>query len=167
MDSFVDWYLINEIAKNYDAVFLTSCYMNLKRGGKLKMGPIWDFDIAFGGYPWDPQASIANAVEGFHVKNTLWYSRLFEDPAFLARVKERFNEIYAERQKILDYIDLKAMFLSGKVVEDNRLWGTISNGDSDVSVVKTEYNNYVSDLKNWITDRLAWLNTNINALTAQ
>lgn len=85
----------------------------------------------------------------------------------MARVKERFNEIYAERQKILDYIDLKAVFLSGKVVEDNRLWGTISNGDSDVSVVKTEYNNYVSDLKNWITDRLAWLNTNINALTAQ
>ena len=59
------------------------------------------------------------------------------------------------------------MFLSGKVVEDNRLWGTISNGDSDVSVVKTEYHNYVSDLKNWITARLAWLNTNINALTAQ
>ena len=167
MDSFVDWYLINEIAKNYDAVFLTSCYMNLKRGGKLKMGPIWDFDIAFGGYPWDPQASIANTVEGFHVKNTLWYSRLFEDPAFLARVKERFNEIYAKRQKILDYIDAKAMFLSGKVVEDNRLWGTISNGDSDVSVVKTEYNNYVSDLKNWITARMEWLNTNINALTAQ
>ena len=46
MDSFVDWYLICEIARSNDAVFFTSCYMNLTRGGKLKMGPIWDFDTA-------------------------------------------------------------------------------------------------------------------------
>ena len=167
MDSFVDWYLINEIAKNYDANFQTSCYMNLKRGGKLKMGPIWDFDIAFGGYPWEPQAAIANDVEGFNVKNVEWYSRLFKDPVFLARVKVRFNKIYSERQKILDYIDSKAKFLSGKVVEDNKLWGTISGDVSNVSAVKTEYNNYVSNLKTWITARFEWLHIHINVLTAQ
>ena len=48
LDSFVDWYLINEIAKNNDAVLYTSCYMNHNEGGKLCMGPVWDFDIAFG-----------------------------------------------------------------------------------------------------------------------
>lgn len=48
MDSFVDWYLIHEIAKNNDSQLMSSCYMNLKRGGKLKMGPVWDFDIGFG-----------------------------------------------------------------------------------------------------------------------
>ena len=45
--SFVDWYLINEIVKNGDAAFYTSTYMNLKRGDKLKMGPLWDFDTSF------------------------------------------------------------------------------------------------------------------------
>ena len=141
--------------------------MNLKRGGKLKMGPIWDFDIAFGGYPWDPQSAIANDIEGFHVKNTLWYSRLFEDPTFVARVKERFNEIYAERQRILDYIDSKAMILSGKIIEDHKIWGTISSAGADASVVKTDYNNNVNSLKSWIKARLEWLNININALSAQ
>jgi hypothetical protein len=26
----------------------SSCYLNLRRGDKLKMGPLWNFDIAFG-----------------------------------------------------------------------------------------------------------------------
>ena len=167
MDSFVDWYLINEIAKNNDANFMTSCYMNLKRGGKLKMGPLWDFDLAFGGYPWEPQSAIANDTEGFYIKDVLWYSRLFEDPAFVARVKARFNEIYAERQRILDYIDSKAKFLSGKIIEDNKKWGTISSSGADVSVVKAEYNDCVNSLKSWIKARLEWLKININALNAQ
>ena len=47
IDSFVDWYIIHEISKNEDSMFHFSTYMNLQRGGKLKMGPIWDFDIAF------------------------------------------------------------------------------------------------------------------------
>ena len=48
MDSFVDWYLINEITHNPDATMLYSCYLHFKRGGKIHMGPIWDFDLAFG-----------------------------------------------------------------------------------------------------------------------
>ena len=48
VNSFVDWYLVNEIAKNNDAVFWSSCYMNVSPNGKIKMGPLWDFDIAFG-----------------------------------------------------------------------------------------------------------------------
>ena len=39
--SFVDWYLINEITKNNDACFFSSCYLNITPGGKLKMGPLW------------------------------------------------------------------------------------------------------------------------------
>ncbi|MCS2404190.1 CotH kinase family protein [Bacteroides salyersiae] len=35
--SFVDWYLINEITKNNDACFFSSCYLNITPGGKLKM----------------------------------------------------------------------------------------------------------------------------------
>ena len=29
-------------------LFFSSCYMNITPGGKLKMGPVWDFDIALG-----------------------------------------------------------------------------------------------------------------------
>ena len=165
MDSFVEWYLINEISKNNDAIFYTSCYMNLKRGGKLKMGPLWDFDVAFGGY-WDNERgrTISNVTENFYIKNVAWFHRMFQDPAFVARVKERFNEIYAQRQKIFDHIDDNAAKLINKIYEDNRLWGQICDPSSSDSEVKVAYQAKVDALKAWISARLEWLNTNINNL---
>lgn len=162
MDSFVDWYLINEIAKNPDAAFSTSCYMNLKPGAKLKMGPIWDFDIGFSNDPWGESRPTMSA-EGFYVKNATWYNRLFQDPSFVARVKERFNVFYTNKQNILDHIDLEAAVLINKIYEDNKLWGTITSTSASVDEVKTVYQSKVDYLKDWLASRLEWLNTNLNA----
>ena len=164
MDSFVEWYLINEISKNNDAVFYTSCYMNLKRGGKLKMGPLWDFDIAFGGYPWNPETVTSNKTEGFYIKNVKWYSRLFQDPAFVTKVKERFNYYYTNRQQIYDHIDANAATIKEKIYEDNKMWGTICDKSATEDEVKTTYQEKVDYLQNWIETRMVWLNENINAL---
>ena len=46
--SFIDWYLINEVTKDNDAIFFSSVFMNYIPGGKLKMGPVWDYDISLG-----------------------------------------------------------------------------------------------------------------------
>ena len=139
MSSFVDWYLINEIAKNNDAAFYTSCYMNLKRGSKLKMGPLWDFDIAFGGYPWPEWAPNVNDVEGYHIKNVGWYNRMFQDPFFLSLVKERFNDFYSRKQDMLDHIDSKAAIIIEKVIEDNKLWGRITDKTASNEEVKVAF----------------------------
>ena len=165
MDSFVDWYLINEISKNNDAIFYSSCYMNLKRGSKLKMGPLWDFDLAFGGYPTEPRASeISNVVENFYIKNVKWYKQLFKDPAFVARVKERFNYFYSRKQDIFDHIDTNSSILIDKIYEENKLWGRVCNRNRTEEEVKEAYQAKVDYLKQWVSDRLDWLNTNINAL---
>ena len=154
MSSFVDWYLINEIAKNPDANFSTSCYMNYKPGGKLKMGPLWDFDLGFSNYPWAYINPTIMNSDGFYVKNASWYSRLFEDPVFVEKVKERFNSIYTNKQEIYDHIDAKAAILINKVAEDNKLWGTITDATSSVDDVKTAYQEKVDYLKAWIEARL-------------
>ena len=46
--SFVDWFIVNEISKNQDARSYSSIYFNYIPGEKIKMGPVWDFDLAFG-----------------------------------------------------------------------------------------------------------------------
>ena len=165
MDSFVDWYLINEISKNADAcVLFSSCYMNLKRGGKLKMGPLWDFDLSFGGYPWSPTDTWANDVEGFKLKSTPWFSRLFEDPIFISRVKERFAYFYDNKQTLYDHIDEGAQKLVNKVEEENKLWGRITDKTASSDEVKNSYQEKINYLKSWLASRLDWLNTNLNAL---
>ena len=39
--------LINEIAKNVDAQWYSSIFLHWVPGGKISMGPIWDFDLGF------------------------------------------------------------------------------------------------------------------------
>ena len=49
VDSFVDYFLLNEFFGNYDAGN-HSTYMYKESGGKLHIGPVWDFDQAMNNY---------------------------------------------------------------------------------------------------------------------
>jgi len=168
LDSFVEWYLITEITRCVDACELfSSCYMNLKRGGKLKMGPVWDYDLAFGNYPNAGMGqSNNNSPTGFHLKTSTkgWFPRLFEDPAFVAKVKERMGVYYENKQLFMDHVDSQAALLVGKVYEDNKLWGTIGSVGMPQSRILALYQQDVSNLKTWLDTRLDWLYTNINNL---
>ena len=46
-ESLIDFFLLNEISKNIDGYRL-STFMYKEKGGKLTLGPIWDFNLAFG-----------------------------------------------------------------------------------------------------------------------
>ena len=153
MDSFVDWYLINEIAKNNDAVLYSSCYMNLKRGGKLKMGPLWDFDIAFGNINYNDNF----VPEGFWIKNASWFSRLFKDPAFVAKVKERFDFFYSHRNDIMRDINENAEYLRYAVQENENKWHTLYNYTWPNYNIWGNHQNEIQSMKEWLNTRFEWL----------
>lgn len=153
VNSFVDWYLVNEITKNNDAVFYSSCYMNLKPGGKLKMGPIWDFDIALGNVNYNNNQDYT----GFWVKNAMWISRLFDDPAFVAKVKARWPYFKAKENDILAFINKNAADLKWSVVENNNKYNTLYNYTFPNYAIWGSYNNEVLYMKTWLHNRIAWL----------
>lgn len=161
VSSFVEWYLINEIAKNNDASFWTSCYMNLSRGGKLKMGPIWDFDIAFGNINYNGN----NTPEGFMIKNKAsWYARLFKDENFVAKVKERFNYYYENKNVLFDEVNENASYLKYSVVENNAVWNTLYEYTWPNYAIWGSYDNEVAYLKQWIEARMEWLKAEFDAM---
>ena len=157
IDSFVDWYLINEIAKNQDGAFRTNCLMNLERGGKLKMGPLWDFEDAFGGVA-------SSDYYGFVVKNVNWYARLFEDPTFVARVKERFNYFYEHQQDILSEINANAEYLKYSVQENDNRWNVLADYKSYTSDSWVIYGTLVANMKYWLVSRMDWLKKEFDAM---
>ena len=161
VESFVDWYLINEITKNPDSRFFTSCYMNLSREGKLKMGPLWDFDIAFGNIDYHPQVI---GLEGFWVKTSPWLTRLFEDPAFVSLVKERFAYFYGKQNEIFLEINRNAEYLQYAAIENNNKWGTLYNYTWPNYEILGKYQNEVQSMKNWLSRRFEWLNTALSEL---
>lgn len=150
MDSFVDWYLINEIAKNRDGALEANCVMNLQRGGKLKMGPLWDFERAF-----DKNSS--TDPFGFVVKDATWFARLFQDPAFVARVKERFDYFYGHQQDIISEINANAGYLKYAVTENDNRWNTFAPYTSPTISTWAAYGMMVNNMKSWLVSRMDWL----------
>lgn len=153
MDSFVDWYLINEISRNNDAIFFTSCYMHAAPNGKLFMGPLWDYDLAFGNYSGN-----SSKYEGFYIKDNIgWYIRLFADPAFKQRVKERFDYFYSLKDEIMSEINDNASYLELSAIENNNKWGILYNPHSYGYMIPGSYYNEVNYLKQWLNNRFEWL----------
>ena len=72
-DSFIDYLLVSELSKNVDGAQL-SIFMNRKTGGKMNMGPLWDYDLALGNadYPTSNQA----LPIGWYLVNREGYSQL-------------------------------------------------------------------------------------------
>lgn len=148
MDSFVDWYLINEIAKNEEGAFSADCYMNMKRDGKLRMGPLWKMEKSFG---YDE-----SSTSGFLIKEAKWFDRLFQDPAFVAKVKERFTHFYNHKNDILKEIDADAYYLRNAIPENNNKWEVFEA--YTLSELNRQYKNEVTAMKSWLEKRLDWLN---------
>jgi hypothetical protein len=155
MDSFVDWYLIQEIGKNLDGNFDTSCYMHLARGGKLKMGPIWDMDVAYGNINQANQTCYD--PKEFYIKYTKWYDRLFKDPVFVARVKERFNFFYSHMNDILAHVNADAQYLKYSAEENNDVWHLLNVKTWSNYNIWGSYQNEVQELKEWFVTRMEWL----------
>ncbi len=153
VESVVDWYLINEIAKNQDARSYSSIYLNLIPGQKLKMGPIWDFDLGFGNVNY----SECEYPTNFWVKYHAWINRMFEDPDFISRVKERFVYFKNNEDHLLDYIDNSASHLQLAQYENDNRWNVFGNWIWPNAVVFDTHQEEVNYLKNWLIQRMEWL----------
>ena len=160
VNSFIDWYLINEITKNNDAIFYSSVYMNYTLGGKLKMGPVWDYDISLGNINYNNNET----TDGFWIKNAIWYSRLFEDPNFISKVKSRFNYFYDNRDLFQEHINLNSFYLNQSIERNFYKWPILGIYVWPNNVFFSTHNEEVTYLKEWLNKRLEWLNDNLNEL---
>jgi hypothetical protein len=153
VDSFVDWYLIHEITKSVDAQGFSSIYMNIIPGEKLKMGAIWDFDLAFGNMDY----ASPEFPTGFWMKDNVWIARLFEDPSFGKKVKERFAYYRDNEAHIVSVIDQYAKKLERSQRENDKVWKTIGIYVWSNPVWFSTYALEVEHLKDWFSQRMEWL----------
>lgn len=160
LDSFVDWYLISEITKNTDSQSWSSMFVNVMPGEKIKMGPLWDFDLSFGNVDY----SDAQYSDGFWVKFHPWFERLFQDPAFVEKVKTRFSYFKQNQDLILTKIDGYAEQLQWAQQENDSEWQTIGRAVWPNPVVFDTYQEEVDHLKAWYSDRMVWLETALGEL---
>lgn len=159
VDSFIDYWIVFEVMGNHELGNPGSVYYHCKKDGKLVAGPCWDFDWGVLSYSTSPQART-----GLINRGACWYARLFEDPAFAARVRERFNELLPQLQTIPAYIDELEKMLAPSAEENFKMWnpaddasqngGRIINGDERmtyyeaVAVLKANYQERLTVIAN-------------------
>lgn len=158
MPSFIDWYLIQEISKTVDSQWYSSIYFNYIPGEKIKMGPLWDFDLSYGNVDY----ADATYAEGFWVKDNPWYQRLFEDPNFENQVKERFMYFYNNMDIIIDKIDGYEDYLTRAQEENYQKWPTLGTYVWPNPVYYDTHAEEVDHLKDWLTTRMNWLHNQYN-----
>ena len=161
VDSFIDYWIIFEVMGNHELGNPGSVYYHCKPGGKLVAGPCWDFDWGVLSYYTSPQAR-----NGLINRGACWYARLFEDPAFAARVRTRFNELLPQLQTIPAYIDELEKELALSAQENFKLWnpaedasqngGHIINGDENLS-----FHDAVARLRANYEERLSVIQKNL------
>jgi spore coat protein CotH len=160
MDSFIDWFLISEITKNVDSMFFSSIFLNVMPGEKIKMGPLWDFDLSFGNVDY----ADSRYPEGWWVKYNPWYERLFEDPAFVEEVRNRFEYFNNNRDYILNKIDTYAEKLKWAQKENDDKWQTIGVYVWPNPVIFDTYQEEVDHMKAWYETRMDWLESALDDL---
>ena len=162
--SFVDYMLMAEIASNADAYAL-STYYHKDRGGKLRAGPVWDYNLTYGNDLFDffgtPYDRSHTDVWQFNYSNTgsFFWGDLFNNSTFKCYLAKRFDELTKEGQPLSfnylsNLIDNTAELISEAVMRENEKWDTIDNFSGEIATMKV-----------WIQERIAWMRNDLGAFS--
>ena len=156
VDSLIDWFLINEIAKTADSRWYSSIYFSYIPGEKIKMGPIWDFDLSYGNLNY----SDAQYTSNFYVKQNNWIDKLYQDEVFVEKVKIRYSYYHSKLDDIKNKIDEFAKYIDKSQKANFERWDILGVYVWPNPVYDLTYEEEVERLKNWIEERMNWLNSN-------
>ncbi len=178
VESFIDFAIINELTRNVDGYRLSTFLYKDKdsKDGRLYLGPIWDFNLAFGnadycqggstrGWAWD----FNTICNGDWFLIPFWWKRLLRDPDYVVQFQNRWNELRVgpfSDDAIMNYIDSVETVLEEPQQRNFSQWPILSNYVWPNNFIGHTYENEMNYLKNWISDRLAWLDSNIAGLEA-
>lgn len=170
VDSFINYYIIQELSKNVDGNTRKSTFLTKKKGEKLEMYHVWDFDLAFGNADYF-EGAVGNGPENWWIKSygcqgyhTGWYWRLFQDPAFVNKVKSRWAELKPELELIPDFIDFWAAELQDAPARNFQKWRILNIYVWPNVKIPGTYQGEVDYLKEFYTARLNWIDENLAKL---
>lgn len=161
--SFVDFMLLNELVSNVDA-YQYSTYFHKDRGGKLRAGPIWDFNLTYGNdlLDWGLDRSKTNVWQFSNGDNegAKFWTDLFAESKFKCYLSKRWNEL-VQTGKSFNYssleqsIDDAANYITEAKNRDNIKWGALRNFATEVASIKT-----------YLSTRISWMTTNLGSFSA-
>ena len=166
VDSLIDWVILHELTYNLDCCFRRSCYLIKEKGGKLKMGPIWDFDLAFGNFYRYKSGDWATIGEEDGYVGITWMNYLIEDEAFMEKFTARWNEIKGPLlKKALDSVEYMAELVEPSAEMNFQVWDILGVKIPSQPEAHNKYDTYdkmIGRLKKFLQNRYNWLDEQLN-----
>lgn len=176
MQSFTDYFIVNEVARNNDG-FKKSFYFYKDRDGidkRINCGPVWDFDWAWKNID---ECSIFANTDGSgwayevndcypDVNSPGWHIRLLQDTLFANQLRcrwELFRHNMLHTDTLMNWVDANATYLMQAQQRHYTRWPILglNVGTPVIPPIPTTFQGHIDDFKNWIQLRINWLDENI------
>jgi len=153
MNSFIDYLMVNEIVLNWELFHPKSVFFYKDKNGKISVGPLWDFDWSYS----NKGTHIYFQDNYYRPGKHDFFNRLFEDPIFLVKYKERWNEKYNEILDVPNFINELSERIEIPFAEDYWRWK-----DGFQANYPQNYIYEIKRMKTWYNYRVLWLNAELN-----
>ena len=167
--SFVNYWIVTEIFKHIDN-YKFSFFMYKTRddkGGKIHFGPLWDLNLAFGNFDFAQNPS----PEGW---SYIWakYPPLrptwIYDISMEAEIHKQINTRWTELRRnklstntLLNFIDDQAAIIEDAQTRNFTRWPILGTYICPNYFVGQNYDEELNYLKTWLTNRMEWLDNNM------
>lgn len=158
IDEYVKHYWVQEFSKNPDADFKTSVYFSWIKNDVIKMGPVWDFDIAFGGHVWK------NVIDTkqWLIKDVYWNHFLFQDSVMKQALLSYWHTNESIFSNTLNIVDSIQNILQYAAINNFKRWNILQSTESVFhSFSYLTYEDATNDLKEWIKKRISWIDSEL------
>jgi hypothetical protein len=174
-ESFVDFFILTELMQNFDG-YRISTYLQKERGEKLKMGPIWDFDLTLGSNSFCGNMPKSNVwiyqYNNYCPTDTwlvpFWWNKLLQDRKFADKVKNRWATLRKNEltdNSLTKIIDDQVAYLSktNAIVRNFARWNILNRVISP-NTNTGSHEAEIANITSWLRSRTAWLDVNIAKL---
>ncbi len=171
MNSFVDYFILNEFSRNIDAYRLSTFLYKDKDSIDRKMfaGPPWDYNLSLGDAFYGDDANIFEGWEFNHdqrmpndsPKIPFWWIKIFHNHIFARLAADRWFSLrnsILHKDSLYQRIDDLAEYISEARIRNSARWSYMGG--------ETAYMSEIERLKTWINHRLDWIDSNITTLSS-
>ena len=170
--SFIDFMIVNEFGRNVDGYRLSTFLHKDKdsKGGKLAMGPLWDFDLAWHNADYCYGSEYTGWAYDFNYDCPggkmvpFWWWRLQEDTTFTDSLRCRWEELRngpLHTDSLLAWCDTMATYLGESQQRNFQVWPILGTYVwPNPGPLPTDYAGEIQELKDWLVLRSAWLDFN-------
>ena len=163
--SFVDYILMAEFASNPDS-YQFSTYFHKDRSGKLRAGPIWDYNLSFGNdlFVFGFDRSFYDVWQfDFENRGAKFWRDLYQDETFNCYLAKRWFELIEANQTfnyltISNLIDSYVALLSESQERELQRWPPQEGWPTVADQAQN-----ILEMKDWIQERINWMSTNIGS----